>query len=117
MAEAQRYPVVFHCFFGKDRTGVLAALVLDLVGVERAAIAEDYVASGPGMALILERLRADPVYAETIERTPPFLLDTPAQAIGAFLELVDEEFGGTRPWALRSGLADDQLAALTDLFL
>ncbi len=37
------YPLVFHCAAGKDRTGVLSALVLDLLGVRREVIVEDYV--------------------------------------------------------------------------
>ena len=34
LGEPASYPLVFHCAAGKDRTGVLAALVLDLVGVD-----------------------------------------------------------------------------------
>lgn len=34
--------LVFHCAAGKDRTGVAAALLLDLAGVEEAAIIEDF---------------------------------------------------------------------------
>jgi protein-tyrosine phosphatase len=39
---AGRTPVVMHCASGKDRTGILAALVLSLLGVARADIVADY---------------------------------------------------------------------------
>ena len=53
LGEADSYPLVFHCAAGKDRTGVLAALVLDIVGVDAADIVADY--------LITEsRMDADP---------------------------------------------------------
>lgn len=35
-------PILIHCAAGKDRTGVAVGLLLDLIGVERSAILEDY---------------------------------------------------------------------------
>jgi protein-tyrosine phosphatase len=46
IAEAQAAPLVFHCAAGKDRTGVLAALTLALLGVPDDDIADDYALSG-----------------------------------------------------------------------
>ena len=37
-------PALVHCAAGKDRTGVLVAIVLEVAGVERAAVVEDYAA-------------------------------------------------------------------------
>ena len=39
----QKYSVVFHCTAGKDRTGVVAALLLSFLGVDRATIIQDYL--------------------------------------------------------------------------
>ena len=36
-------PVLFHCHGGKDRTGLVAAFVLELLGVERELVLDDYV--------------------------------------------------------------------------
>jgi protein-tyrosine phosphatase len=35
-------PAVFHCHAGKDRTGVVAALLLEALGVERETVLDDY---------------------------------------------------------------------------
>ncbi len=51
------YPLVFHCFAGKDRTGILTALVLGLLGVADSAIAEDYALSQVAMLRLLDWLR------------------------------------------------------------
>ncbi|WP_214321507.1 tyrosine-protein phosphatase [Nonomuraea sediminis] len=48
-------PVVFHCASGKDRTGIVAALVLSLLGVEEDTVVEDFALTG----LATDRLVAD----------------------------------------------------------
>ena len=45
IADAAAEPLLFHCVAGKDRTGLIAALLLALADVEPAAIAADYAAS------------------------------------------------------------------------
>jgi protein-tyrosine phosphatase len=42
--------VLFHCFAGKDRTGLIAAMLLSLAGVDRDRIAEDYGATDVQLA-------------------------------------------------------------------
>src|SRR6202011_5562973 len=68
------YPLVFHCAAGKDRTGVLAALVLDILGVERGVIVEDYVLTASRMDLILSRVQRQPDASARIAEIPQFLL-------------------------------------------
>jgi len=43
MMDEDKFSVVFHCSAGKDRTGVLAALLLAFLGVDRKEILEDYL--------------------------------------------------------------------------
>jgi protein-tyrosine phosphatase len=45
LLQAERYPLVFHCTAGKDRTGFAAALVLAALGVPREAIVDDFLLS------------------------------------------------------------------------
>ncbi len=46
---AEGLPVVFHCTAGKDRTGLLAALLLELAGVPDDLIIDDFHASADGV--------------------------------------------------------------------
>ena len=48
--------VIFHCFAGKDRTGVVAAMLLMLAGVADEDIIADYTLT---YAYFIKRLRAD----------------------------------------------------------
>ena len=54
LASPDALPAVFHCTAGKDRTGVLSALVLSLLGVDEESVVADYALSGEAMT----RLRA-----------------------------------------------------------
>ena len=45
LSHEENLPVLIHCVYGKDRTGVLVALILDCIGVERETIAMDYASS------------------------------------------------------------------------
>ncbi|WP_300342741.1 tyrosine-protein phosphatase [Nesterenkonia sp.] len=52
--------VLFHCAAGKDRTGILAAVVLTLLGVDRAEVVADYAATEQNLPAIFTRLRLAP---------------------------------------------------------
>jgi protein-tyrosine phosphatase len=53
-------PILFHCAAGKDRTGVAAALLLDMLGVPREAVIEDYVLTDHFFDRGCELVRTDP---------------------------------------------------------
>ncbi len=63
LAERDIYPLLFHCSAGRDRTGVGAAMLLELLGVERQRIVSDFLESNlvfPKLPLSGEQL--DPVF-------------------------------------------------------
>jgi protein-tyrosine phosphatase len=117
MTVADNYPLVFNCFFGKDRTGVLAALVLSCLGVEREQIVADYALTSSRVPFIVEKLNRDPVHKETIERTDARLLAADARTMTVFLDELDRQFGGAQSWALDSGVSVDQLQILRETLL
>ena len=45
LADGSKYPFIIHCTAGKDRTGVVSSLLLDLLGVSRQQIVDDYLLS------------------------------------------------------------------------
>lgn len=63
LADPAVYPLLFHCSAGRDRTGVGAALLLELLGVERGRVVADFLASNaeyPELPLRAEQL--DPLF-------------------------------------------------------
>jgi protein-tyrosine phosphatase len=113
VADATAYPLVFHCAAGKDRTGVLAALVLDIVGVAREVIVEDYVLTATRLDLIRARQRSDPQTAKSMAEAP-HLFAVKAATMEAFLDGLHERHGGAREWALRAGVPAAVVGALRD---
>lgn len=52
LARPQSYPMLFHCSAGKDRTGILSAVLLEQLGAERRVVLDDYLQSirnSPGL--------------------------------------------------------------------
>jgi protein-tyrosine phosphatase len=49
IALAENHPLVFHCAVGKDRTGILAAVLLNILGVPDDDVIEDYALSAQPM--------------------------------------------------------------------
>lgn len=102
-------PSLVHCSAGKDRTGVLVAMLLDAAGVGRDAIVADYAATDLRMARVLERLAAMPAYAELAAQTPAMLLAAHAATMEKFLDRLHDDFGGAAQWFSASGVSADVL--------
>jgi protein-tyrosine phosphatase len=104
--------VVVHCAAGKDRTGMVCALALEMVGVDRAAVIADYVATGERLEPLLARLRASPTYAADLEGRPPESHRPRAESMSRTLELVEERYGGAAGWLAAHGFEDADAEAL-----
>ena len=87
LAEPSAQPAVFHCAAGKDRTGILAALVLGLLGVADEDIVADYALSRGAMGRMVEWIRRQ--YPDVdLERTSAAMVaaepDTMVRFLAAF---------------------------------
>ncbi|MEV4563858.1 tyrosine-protein phosphatase [Nonomuraea sp. NPDC049419] len=101
-----------HCAAGKDRTGVLAALALEVAGATREAIVEDYVATGERLELILKRLRGSDTYRDDLDSRPADDHMPRARYIEQFLGVLDDRFGGPMGWLAANGWTDADTTAL-----
>jgi hypothetical protein len=117
LGEADNYPLVFHCAAGKDRTGVLAALVLDIVGVEATDIVADYLITESRMELILGRYRSDPALAARMAMLPAGRFSVEAATMERFLGAVDDRYGGSEAWALGTGVPPASIERMRGLLL
>lgn len=111
IADPDRHAVAFHCAGGKDRTGILAALLLDAVGVPAEAIVDDYALTAQRLDRIRERLIRLPSYGGLPQVREGVLTAEPGVMRG-FLAHLHTAHGGARSWLLRHGLSAAELARL-----
>ncbi len=103
---------VFHCTAGKDRTGVLAALLLEAVGVPRAAVIEDFTLTHDRIETVRERLLADAVRRGVDPLQFGRLLGATADVIEPTLEHLDRRHGGAVAYLKAAGVDDATLTQL-----
>lgn len=115
IAEAQ--PLVFHCAAGKDRTGVLAALLLGCLGVEPETVISEYAVGHHAREELINFLRRRPSYIERLDQLPPSALDADPGTMRQFLGLVNKRYGGARSWALIAGVSETTLRRLESTLL
>ena len=108
MAEMAAAPggVLFHCTAGKDRTGLLSALLLGLAGVSRADILADYQVSETYLADIIQRIK------RVVPDLAPFAGASRSDYLGGCLDLLEEAYGSVAGYLLGAGLTAGELETL-----
>ena len=118
IAHALPEPVLLHCKAGKDRTGLVIALLLDACGIERERILADYQRSAAELGEAYREQITAYLGAELGERSPLLAtalelhLDSPARALELTLQGLADEYGSVRDYLLSKGLAAHELNML-----
>ena len=113
VANADQLPALVHCSAGKDRTGLFVALVLEVLGVDRAVTVEDYELTGilrpnrvEAYAALLRKAGVEPEAVRV-------LFETPAAAMELALGHLDGAYGGAAAYLIdKGGLTQQELDAV-----
>ena len=108
---------VFHCAAGKDRTGVISALLLGLLGVPDDVIVADYVATRENLDAIVERLNALEGYRTMLAALPPDTMHANPETMLEFLARLRAAHGSFDGYADTAGVQPDVVARLRDRLL
>ncbi len=110
IAETLPKPVIVHCMAGKDRTGLVIAMVQDLVGVPHELIIEDYSASQNLLGQDFVK-RVEDVYsrADIDPRKIGEPIATPAHVLDTALRGIREEYGSVENYLEKYGLQPEQV--------
>jgi protein-tyrosine phosphatase len=106
LTDPAAYPAVIHCSIGKDRTGIVTALLLALLDIADDDIVADYALSGIGAARLALRLRDHfgDRYSE-LEPLLPALLSADPATMRLFLAAVRTEYGSVEGYVDHIGVS------------
>ena len=112
-------PVLVHCAAGKDRTGIVSAMLLSAAGARPDSIVADYIRTDQNMFRVLQRLELAPalppgVTEEDVRRD---IVSAPVSAIEVVLEQFDAYDGAAAGWLLAHGATEDEIERWRGRFL
>ncbi|MGG1518673.1 tyrosine-protein phosphatase [Paenibacillus oryzisoli] len=111
LAESGDRAVLYHCTAGKDRTGVVSALLLALADVPEATIVEDYSLTAVCLTPLLDELRADRPEGVSAEVYEHFIGCDPGNMV-LMLEHLAEKYASAEQYLRGIGLTEAQLQVL-----
>jgi protein-tyrosine phosphatase len=117
-AAPEGLPGVVHCTAGKDRTGVIVALILGLCGVPHDTIVADYALTSTYLGeAFMEEARQRAVKRGFIwEHYQPMVM-CPPENMEATLHHLDTTYGGFEAYADHIGFAEEQIRRLREALL
>jgi protein-tyrosine phosphatase len=117
IADSKDGTIAFYCHSGKDRTGLIPAILFFVVQVPRSVIAEDYALSASLLEPAGETIFAD--FALTPERREKLkiFMGSPPGAILAALHYINSTYGSVVDYLLSGGVTTDDLFRIKSRFL
>jgi protein-tyrosine phosphatase len=106
-------PTLVHCAAGKDRTGIVTAVLLSGVGVSDENVVADYLLTGERLPAVRAALSRRPMYAAGPGQLPVFS----AEPIETVLAVLRHDYGGANRFLAQAGVSSAQLRALAAVLL
>ncbi len=110
-------PAVYHCAAGKDRTGVISAILLSVLGVPDEIIVADYAASKDNLDSIIDRLMSSEGYQNMLDALPPDTMHAEPDTMIDFLARLTEKYGSVTNYAIDAGVTGAQIDGLKSRLL
>lgn len=117
VAEPANYPLIVHCQVGKDRTGLLIALLLWSANVPEHIIVADYALSNSYLQPVLNGYRQKAVQYGYGQKYFDHILKSPPDAMRQTLLHLHQEYGSVANYLRIVGLDDFQLKALKEILV
>ncbi len=106
-------PVLVHCLAGKDRTGIVVALIHAAIGVPLDSIVNDYARSDVPTRRRRSEMLTHPMAGDPdVAAAPPVIWTSPAETMELFATRAVERFGSLEAWPTGLGVSAGAVADL-----
>jgi protein-tyrosine phosphatase len=116
LADESAYPLVFHCVAGKDRSGIVAALILSALGVDDEQVVDDYAQSGLYLEALMAYVRSLGA-GDVIDNAPDGYFDSPSEVMQSLLAGLHAEHGSTLRFLENVGVRPQNVEAVRNNIL
>ncbi len=117
LARPGAHPAIVHCTAGKDRTGVLVAVLLGLLGVPDDTIVEDYGLSAAAMSRLRQKLVARYPDGRDIIESADEVFSAAPENIRLLLQTLYARYGSVAAYAAANGAGPEVVDGLRDQLL
>ena len=120
LASTERFPVLIHCQAGKDRTGIIIALILLSLGVERDVIISDFMKSNDELLPFFKKqflIRNILSFGFFPYRNMLFAVQVKQRNIESVLDRIDNHYGGIESFMRSAGISQSILDEVKEKFL
>jgi len=114
-ANEATYPVLVHCTAGKDRTGVLLGLLMDLLGAHEDDIAAEYGLSDASLDRLIAYLQSTGRVLEGSREEIRARLSTPPERMAGFIRLMRNRYGDAEGYLRSIDVPPPSLARVREL--
>ena len=115
-SDKSRHPIAFYCTAGKDRTGVITAIILRLCGVPKESIVEDYTLSANVYAEMNDHKAMVGALSQR-SLDPKTFLGAPSYVMEDTLDAMEEQYGNVEGYLDSIGFGPEQREKLKDACL
>ncbi|KAJ1976552.1 hypothetical protein H4R34_003937 [Dimargaris verticillata] len=107
------YPILVHCTHGKDRTGIVVALILSLLGVHDSLIVDDYAKTSIGLCGMADEIKRD------MKGTgmPSSFAEAPPEAMASVLQHIHSTYGSTELYLELIGISKQRQRSIRNILL
>jgi protein tyrosine/serine phosphatase len=117
LAHQASHPVIIHCTAGKDRTGVMVAVLLGLLGVPDAIVVTDYALSARAMDRLRQKLVATHPEAKDVINAADAMFSAAPENMASLLAALRSEYGTIEAYAESAGAGPDVVKGLREHLL
>lgn len=113
-------PVLVHCTAGKDRTGLVIALALLAVGVDRASVVTDYAQTEVNLRGVWSATMLARIIAEAGMISPDLeeiVTASPAAVLEEIIDRIERDYGSAGEYLIANGMTAEELVLLREAII